>query len=292
MVRVAMTGVGGFIGRHVASALLAQGAEVTDVRAMGTYDLLRADDRAKAMNNLHADIFVHLAWVTKHGEFWISEANNAWEVATADLVARFFSNGGRRVVATGSCTEYDWTQGGVFSEHAPLAPHTLYGVTKARTGEALLRSAEEHGASAAWARIFFLFGSGESPSRLIPSMFHACLKKERMACGPHDTVRDFWDVRNLGEALAALALSDVSGPINVASGKGTSFGEIGGLIEKITDVRDVVHFNERPLGEGEPRIVVADTTRQQLDLGFDAPISLETGLSDYGETLKQNLCIN
>lgn len=287
MIRVAMTGMGGFIGRHVASALLSQGAEVTDVRAMGTYDLLRADDRAKAMSSLHADIFVHLAWVTQHGEFWTSKANNAWEVATTDLVARFFSNGGRRVVAAGSCTEYDWTRGGVFSEHAPLAPHTIYGAAKARTGEALLRSAEEHGASAAWARIFFLFGSGEPPQRLIPSMFHACLKKERIACGPHNTVRDFWDVRNLGEALAALALSDVSGPINVASGEGTSFEEIGGLIEKVTGVHNLIHFNERPLGEGEPRVVIADTTRQQLDLGFIAPISLETGLSDYSKTLEQ-----
>ena len=287
MIRVAMTGTGGFIGRHVASALVAQGAEVIDVRAMGTYDLLQPDDRVKAMDNLHADIFVHLAWITKHGEFWTSEVNNAWEVATADLVDRFFSNGGRRVVATGSCAEYDWTRGGVFSEHAPLAPHTIYGAAKARTGEALLRSAEEHGASAAWARIFFLFGSGEPSSRLIPSMFHACLKKERMACGPHDIVRDFWDVRNLGEALATLVLSDVSGPINVASGEGTSFEEIGGLIEKITGVHEVIHFNERPLGEGEPRVVIADTTRQQSDLGFKAPIPLETGLSDYNKTLKQ-----
>ena len=76
------------------------------------------------------------------------------------------------------------------------------------------------------------------------------------------------------------------------SGKGTSFGEIGELIGKITGVHDVVRFNERPLGEKEPRIIVADTTRQQLDLGFNAPISLETGLSDYSKTLKQDLCIN
>lgn len=290
MVRVAMTGAGGFIGRHVASALLAQGAEVIDVRSMGAYDFLQADDRAEAMSNLHAEIFLHLAWITKHGDFWASEANHAWEAATADLIARFFSNGGRRVVAAGSCTEYDWTRGGVFSEHAPLVPHTVYGAAKARTGEALLRSAEEHGASAAWARIFFLFGGGEPPSRLVPSMLHACLKKEKIACGPHDTVRDFWDVRNLGEALAILALSDVSGPINLASGEGTSFEKIGGLIEKITSVQDIVHFDERPLGKGEPRVVVADTTRQQLDLGFNASISLETGLSDYSKDFKE-ICV-
>ena len=50
--------------------------------------------------------------------------------------------------------------------------------------------------------------------------FGLLMIREMMAYGPHDTVRDFWAVRNLGDVLAILALSDLSGPINVAVGKG------------------------------------------------------------------------
>ena len=280
-----MTGIRGFIGRHVSAELRSRGAEVIDVRRSGAYDLLRADSRAEAMDEARADTLVHLAWVTRHGEFWTSGLNQDWEVATADLVARFFANGGRRVIATGSCTEYDWTQGGVLSENSPLVPHTPYGAAKARTGEALLQAAENHGTSAAWARVFFLFGDGESSARLIPSMLDACLKRKTLACGPRNTVRDFWDVRNLGNALADLALSDLTGPVNVASGKGVSFSELGKLIEEITGVEGMIQFDQHPLGEGEPPAIVADTARLRSELDFTKSISLEAGLLDYRNAL-------
>lgn len=287
MTRVLMTGKGGFIGRCVASALQSNGVEVLDARCSGAYDLLQVGHRAKVAKEVHADVLVHLAWTTKHGEFWFSELNEAWESATVDLVSRFFSAGGRRVVAAGTCAEYDWVRGGIFSENAPLAPHTPYGTAKARTGEKLLRLAEEHDASVAWARIFFPFGDGESTLRLIPSMLRACLEEKPMKCGPHDTIRDIWDVRNLGAAFGALALSDLSGPINIASGKGVSFKEVGQLIQRITGTSSAIHFGERQLGQGEPPVIVADTTRLRHELGFKERISLETSLSDYCDSMRQ-----
>ena len=285
MTRVLITGMSGFIGRHVAAALQSRGVEAIDARHSGARDLLRVEDRAKAVSSVCADTLIHLAWVPGRGERWSSELNRDWEVATIDLVSRFFAGGGHRVISAGSCAEYDWSVGGVFSENTPLAPHTLYGSAKARTGEALLRVAEDYGASAAWARVFFLFGEGESPARFIPSMLSACMEGESIACGPHDTVRDFWDVRNLADVLAILALSDLSGPINVASGKGSSFEEIGKLIQKITGAGNVIRFGERLLSQGEPSVVVADTTRLRAEIRFQESVSLEAGLADYHDIL-------
>lgn len=289
MMQVLITGTGGFIGRHVVAALRLQGVEVIDVRDLSTHDLLSSDGRSEVMNDLCADTLVHLAWVTDHKTFWTSDLNQAWEKATIDLVSRFFAAGGRRVVATGTCAEYSWKKGGIFSENMALVPHTPYGAAKARTGERLLRLAEENYASVAWGRIFFPFGNGEPTSRLIPSMLRACLEEQPMKCGPCDTVRDIWDVRNVGASLGALALSDLSGPINIASGKGVSFEEIGQLIQGITGTNDTIHFGERQLGQGEPPVIVADTTRLRHELGFKERISLETGLSDYCDSMRQQL---
>lgn len=287
MMQVLITGAGGFIGRHVVAALRLQGVEVIDVRDLSTHDLLSSDGRAEVMNNLRADTLVHLAWVTDHKTFWTSDLNQAWGRATIDLVSRFFAAGGRRVVAAGTCAEYSWRKGGIFSENMTLAPHTPYGAAKARTGERLLRLAEENDASVAWGRIFFPFGDGESISRLIPSMLRACLEKKSMKCGPPDTVRDIWDVRNLGAALGVLALSNLSGPINIASGDGVSFEEIGQLIQGITGTNGIIRFGERQLGQGEPPVIVADTTRLRHELGFKESVSLEVGLSDYCDSMRQ-----
>lgn len=284
--RVLMTGMGGFIGRHTAAALRLRGAEVVDARQSGAYDFLQAGDRARAMDGMRADTLVHLAWVTDHGSFWTDAANEAWAAATVDLAARFWDAGGRRVVAVGSGAEYDWSQAGAFSESMPLVPHTPYGKAKAKTGEALLRMAEDRGASAAWARVFFLFGTGEAPGRLVPSALRACLEKTPLACGPAPTVRDFWDVRNVGGALAALALADLSGPLNVASGAGVSLEEFGAIIEKITGVGGMLRYGARPLSPGDPQAIVADATRLQSELGFDALVSFESGLEDYWSILR------
>ena len=281
--RILLTGMGGFVGRWVAASLRARGAEVVNARrpGPGSCNLLRSEDRVRALGGAHADTLVHLAWVTEHSTFWHSDLNKQWENATVDLVERFLTAGGRRVIVTGTCAEYDWTLGGAFSEDAPIAPHTPYGKAKAGTGNAILKAAERHGATAVWARVFFPFGIGESPARLVPSMLRACLNDEPLLCGPPDTIRDVWDVRNVGDALAALTLSQSTGPINVASGRGVTFREIGAIVRQITGASDVLRFGERPLSRGEPPIIIADTTRLQSEIDVSCPISLERGLQDY-----------
>ena len=285
--RVLITGMGGFIGRRVAAALRARGVEALDARRVGARDLLRAADRRAAVSAARADALVHLAWITARGTFWHSERNDAWEVASADLFERFFAAGGRRAVGVGSCAEYDWTRAGAFAEDAPLAPRTRYGAAKARAGEALLRAADARGASGAWARVFFPFGDGEPPARLVPSMLRACLERAPLSCGPRDATRDFWDARNVAEALAALALSELSGAINVASGEATSFAALGALIERISGAEGMLRFGARALAAGEPLAIVADATRLREALGFRARVSLEAGLSGYCEALRR-----
>lgn len=279
--------MGGFVGSRVATSLRAHGAEVLDARRSGPCDLLKENDRVRALGGASADTLLHLAWITKHSNFWHNDLNRQWENATADLVDRFLSGGGQRVISTGTCAEYDWSCGGTFSENTPIAPHTPYGEAKARTGDAILCAAERYGATAAWARVFFPFGEGEPSARLIPSILRACLREEILSCGPPGTVRDFWDVRNVAEALAVVTLSELHGPINVASGEGSTFEEIGTLARRITGVGDVIRFGNRPLGPGEPSVIVADTTRLRSELEFGSVIPLETGLSDYCDALRQ-----
>lgn len=280
--RILVTGSGGYIGRHVVAALAGRAqvlpAAVDDDRA----NLLDADQRRRMVEALQPEVLIHLAWVTEHGKFWSSPMNTNWLTASTDLFHLFYANGGRRVVATGSCAEYDWTTGADrFAEDAPLAPHTNYGAAKVKTAEALARYAEAANGEWAWGRVFFSFGAGEPEARLIPSMLRAVRDGTEMGIGPGDTVRDFWPVETLGASIAALALSDVRGPVNLGAGIGTSFTSLTSMVEGIAGTAGLIQPDNRPLGAGEPKVLVPGVDRLTNEVGFPTRFDLQSTLSDY-----------
>lgn len=284
MPTILMTGSGGFIGRHVLEALAGHGRIVTTRENVlkRPIDLLDPAQRRALVAAERPDILIHLAWVTAHGAFWGAAENRDWEEASADLFDLAYRHGARRIVATGSCAEYDWSTGADrFSENAPVAPGTVYGSSKVRTSARLAELAAAYGREWAWGRVFFCFGPGEPEARLIPTLLRAALANRPVDCGPSDTYRDFWDVRCLGGAIVALALSQVSGFVNLASGNPLSFGELGAIIEKLSGRSGVVRTGMRALRPGEPRSLVADISRLRDEVGFRASIDLEAGLAQY-----------
>ena len=76
------------------------------------------------------------------------------------------------------------------------------------------REFEAHG-------IFFLYGPHEPPGRLIPSVIQALLKGEFARCSHGRQIRDFLYVEDVAEAFVALLDSDITGPVNIASGSPT-----------------------------------------------------------------------
>ena len=289
--RMLVTGAGGFVGRALVTALAARGIEPATPRqnALGrSCDLLDAADRHALIDAERPEILVHLAWVTEHGAFWESPLNAVWETASRDLFAAFYAAGGRRVVGLGTCAEYDWRSAAApLPETAPVRPHTSYGAAKARTADALVDLAARAGASAAWGRVFHLFGYGEPPRRLVPSMIAAALGGVPLPIGPGDTARDLWDVRNLGAALAALALSEVQGAINLAGGQSVRFDRLAALVGALGGHAGAIRCGGRSLAPGEPHTLVADTTRLNDALGFTAPVTLERGLADYVAAMRR-----
>jgi len=76
----------------------------------------------------------------------------------------------------GSCAEYDWSRVEVCHERtSPLANESAkavaaYAECKIALQQALEKSGRERGLSTAWGRLFFQFGPGEHPQRLVASV--------------------------------------------------------------------------------------------------------------------------
>lgn len=277
MIRVMLTGATGFIGTQVRAALEAQ--PDTDVHAVTRRlvpgeasrgpshwhdaDLLDEADIATLLRAVRPTHLVHLAWITEHGKYWHDPANEAWADAGVALLRRFGESGGDRAVLAGTCAEYAWGVGdGICRENStPVSPSTPYGRAKDRLRRQAEVIATNHGLSLAWARLFQLYGPGESPRRLAPSVIIALLRGETARCSAGTQVRDFLHVSEAAAALSALLQSDIRGPINVGSGTGIS---VRNFVETIAtefgpDAR--LSFGDLPLPPGEPPALVAGVER-------------------------------
>jgi nucleoside-diphosphate-sugar epimerase len=274
--RVLVTGAGGFVGRHAVAALRAQGLEII---ALGreACDLLDVGDRRRLLVRAKASHLLHLAWFTEHGAFWGDAANCAWRDASIALFRDFAASGGMRIVAAGTCAEYDWHNPPDFiAETHRCAPATLYGRCKHETHLTLERLGIPYG----WGRIFLLYGAGEDDRRLVPAVARAVLRGEEARCTPGEQIRDFMDVRDAGAAFAALVASDLGGAVNIASGEPHSVADVARLVASVAGRPDLLRLGALRPRPGEPDRLVADVTRLSEAIGFTPRYALREGLAD------------
>lgn len=289
--RIMVTGASGFVGRQVITSLADKGETVIAVSRrppaggrQATWlraDLLSEGTAAETVAAARPDVIVHLAWIVEHGTFWTSPLNLAWIAASLRLAQAAAENGVKRFVATGTCYEYAWPDASDCEEDAtPIAPSTLYGVSKDATRRVLSAYLHERGLSFAWARLFFLYGPGEGPNRLVPSICRSLVAEAPAPCSRGLAVRDFMDVRDASAGIADLALSAVNGSINIAASEAVSVADVALRLGRLAGRPDLIRLGDLPDRLGEPPRITATGARLLQATGFRPRFSLDAGLSD------------
>lgn len=273
MSRVLVTGATGFIGTHARAALERAGHDVVVMRV----DLLHPRAGDALVEAARATHLLHLAWYAVPGKFWSAPENAEWVKATRRLLRAFYAAGGQRVVAAGTCAEYDWEGDGVLSERdTPIRPATPYGEAKAKAFE----RAQGLGGELAWGRVFFLYGPGEHPDRLVSSVARRLLAGEEAPTTEGTQVRDFMHVADVAGAFAALVDSEVTGAVNVGSGVPVTVREVFDEVARAAGRPDLLRPGALPQREGEPPKLVADVARLRDEVGFRPRYDLRTGIED------------
>lgn len=291
MKRVLVTGGRGFIGRHCLPRLATAGYEIHAVTNHAVAesrhglewhraDLFDAPSVRALIRKVSPSHLLHLAWVTEPGSYWTSPENLRWVAASLELLHAFREAGGVRAVAAGSCAEYDWSSGVCSEANTPLAPATLYGVSKQALGAILASFAEQTGLSAAWGRVFFPYGPGEHPTRLVAAVINALLANRPALCGTGEQQRDFVHVEDAASAFVALLDSALTGPVNIGSGNAVAVRDVVLAIADLLGRRDLVRLGALPARADEPPVLAADITRLSRELGWQPRFDLGSGLDD------------
>lgn len=289
MKKVVLTGANGFVGQHCLEPLLEKGYEVHAVSSQfkegqsanviwHCVDLLDLGKVDALMARLQATHLLHFAWTTAPGKYWTSPENIHWLQSSLELLHAFEKYGGQRVVMAGSCAEYDWQHGLCKENVPPISPTTLYGSCKHALQLTLGAFSKQNRLSHAWGRIFHLYGPHEHPERLVSSVILALLQDKPINCSSGEQVRDFLFVADAATAFVTLLESNISGPVNIASGRPVRVKDVVLKISNQIGRSELVKFGRHPDKISDPPLLVADVSRFSKKTSWSPEYDLDQGL--------------
>lgn len=299
---VLVTGGTGFIGRFAVTSLLRRGFEVhvTTRGSEGVFDpaptvrvhqcdLFDAACRQRLVQMVGPTHLLHLAWHTGHEDYRTSAENLNWVGAGLELLRDFHDCDGRRAVFAGTCAEY----GGSPEPHdeltTPAKPTDLYGTCKDSLHRIVAEFARSTDLSTAWGRLFFVYGPGENARRFVPSLTKSLLANEQATCRNKDHLRDFLHVADAADAFAQLLDSDVTGPVNIASGQTATLGQIAETLAESAGRRNLLRQETGNAAIDNPAKLTALTERLNKEVGWLPGITLGEGLRSMVKTLRRQV---
>jgi UDP-glucose 4-epimerase len=302
--RCLVTGGAGFIGSNLVDSLLARGDEVTvidnlttgrisnlepglaagaelvemDIRDGEALSRLAAEKRPEVIFHLAAQIDVRKSLADPFFDAGVNVGGtaNVCEAARASECGRVVS------ISTGGAI-YGEGEGQriPLGEEAPIAPMSAYGQSKYAAEGYLSLYERLYGLSGISLRLGNVYGPRQDPlgEAGVIAIFCGLLKEggRPTVFGDGTQTRDYIYVGDVVSAALAAAESEVTGPVNIGTGRETDVLE---LIELLKSLSGNESFDPEfaPERTGEVQRIAIDAHRAKHELGWRAEMHLREGL--------------
>jgi UDP-glucose-4-epimerase GalE len=301
---ILVTGGAGYIGSHTCKELARRGFNPIgfDNLSRGSPaavkwgpliigDLLKKRDLWKAFADFEIHGVVHFAALAYVGES-VSEPGRYFRnnvAGTLNLLDAMAEAGVPNLVFSSSCAVYGIPARVPIAEDAVTKPVNPYGESKLQTEKMLPWFGKTHGLK--WAALRYFNAAGADPegeigenhepeTHLIPLAIQAAVGSGpalRVFGTDYPTpdgtaIRDYIHVSDLADAhvraLDYLRQDGESSAFNLGTGHGFSVREISDAVARVA--KSEVPLIESPRREGDPPMLIADTSRANAVLGWNA----------------------
>jgi len=294
--RVLLTGVSGFIGRRLFNRFAERGDTVTGlvrspVNLSGGETVvvprLTPENIGAVISGRSIDVVVNLAAAgvtpSDRDPSTLTQINSFLPCALA-VIAR--DAGAKAFIQIGSSAEYARTATSEpITEESPLENEKLYGASKAAA--ALLTQA--FGAQIALPvmvlRLFNVFGPGEAPHRLLPSLVTKLNKGQGVSLSAGTQIRDFIHVDDACAGITAavdalLANPALAGCYNLSTGIGTTVKDFALIVAGAMQSEiELLRFGELLMRPDDLPYVVGCPDKFTQKIGWKPNLSLLEGVS-------------
>ncbi len=302
--RVLVTGAAGFIGSHLAEALVAAGAgvrafvrynsrndygwlEVADQSAVEEMEIFRGDlANPEAVRNavqgcdvvLHLGALIPIPYSYKHPrEYVTANVEGTLNVLEACRAADV-----QRLVHTSTSEVYGTALRVPIDEEHPLQAQSPYAASKVGADKLALSYQQSFDTPVVVARPFNTFGPRQTARAIIPTIISQALTRDEISLGSTTPTRDFLYVADTARGMMRCAeVPGVEGEtFNLGTGVEISVGDTASRILAALGVEAPIVVAEDRLrpANSEVERLVADTTRANDRLGWRPEVDFDEGL--------------
>ena len=291
-----VAGGGGLVGSALVDRLAAGGHDVSVMTTGGIRPLLVRTlrlNRWHPVDVLQAESAAEYDWIFNAAAYGVDPSqtdsvaarlgNIELPLAFVDLARRA---GARALVHVGSCFEYaELAVRRPLRESDPLETVKTYAVSKVAGSLAVVEAAGRTGANVIVARLFGVYGAGERPWRLLPSIHDRLVRGQPVPLSEGSQVRDYLHIDDAAAGLIALAASISEAPrapsiVNLCSGTGVTvrrFAET--LADALGAPRELLQFGAIPMRAREIAYLVGDVGYLNSLMPWRPAYTLESGLA-------------
>jgi nucleoside-diphosphate-sugar epimerase len=292
--RILITGSGGFVGAATVRAALTAGHQVMAlVRKQGGFrlagmhgdlsvhavDLSNNEAVAALLSELYPDIVIHSAWEGVGGSLRAGDIQFENIRTTLSLVDASIAAGVRKFVGIGSQAEYGRYDRRITEDDLPQ-PTMLYGAAKLSACHLSRQRCRDAGIDFAWLRLFSVFGPGDNPNWLIPSVAAALVRGVAPKCTLGTQKWDYLHINDVATGtLAAAVTESATGVFNLSSGSPVA---VRNLVERLRDLAAPgleLNWGEIPYGPDQIMHLEGDNSRLAKATGWRPQVDVFDGLA-------------
>ena len=312
MTNTIVTGVGGFIGSHLAETLLNQGDKVIGIDEFNDYynptlkrqnisqfqehpgfQLIENDIQSLNWSELlvDVDIVYHQAAQAGVRASWgggfrdYTERNiNATQII---LEAAINAPNLKRLVYASTSSVYGNAETFPTPETVCPQPVSPYGITKLAAERLGKLYHQNFGVPCVYLRYFTVYGPRQRPDMAFHKFFKWILQDQPISIyGDGQQTRDFTFIGDAVAAnlLAAIVPSAIGEIFNIGGGSRVVLAEVINIMEEIVGRPIKKNFVEK--ARGDARHTSADVSKAETILGYQPQVSLTEGLRQEWEWMK------